>query len=78
MGDAVEFQHPLLNKPWLNLLAGPANRQARIAADNMVFGNHTEYEGSIGTAIAKVFDITVASTGVPAKRLKELNTHLHS
>ena len=74
VGDAVEFQHPLLNKPWLNLLAGPANRQARIAADNMVFGNHTEYEGSIGTAIAKVFDITVASTGVPAKRLKELNT----
>ena len=60
VGDAVEFQHPLLNKPWLNLLAGPANRQARIAADNMVFGNHTEYEGSIGTAIAKVFDITVA------------------
>ena len=73
VGDAVEFQHPLLNKPWLNLLAGPANRQARIAADNMVFGNHIEYEGSIGTAIAKVFDITVASTGVPAKRLKELN-----
>lgn len=73
VGDAVEFQHPLLNKPWLNLLAGPANRQARIAADNMVFGNHIEYEGSIGTAIAKVFDITVASTGVPAKRLRELN-----
>lgn len=72
VGDAVEFQHPLLNKPWLNLLAGPANRQARIAADNMVFGNQIEYEGSIGTAIAKVFDITVASTGVPAKRLKEL------
>lgn len=72
VGDAVEFQHPLLNKPWLNLLAGPANRQARIAADNMVFGNHIEYEGSIGTAIAKVFDITVASTGVPAKRMKEL------
>ncbi len=73
VGDAVEFQHPLLNKPWLNLLAGPANRQARIAADNMVFGNHIEYEGSIGTAIAKVFDITVASTGVPAKRLRELD-----
>ena len=73
VGDAVEFAHPLLNKPWLNLLAGPANRQARIAADNMVFGNKVEYEGSIGTAIAKVFDITVASTGVPAKRLRELN-----
>ena len=39
----------------------------------MVFGNQVEYEGSIGTAIAKVFDITVASTGVPAKRLRELN-----
>ena len=46
------------------------NRQARIVADNMTFGNRVKYEGSIGTAIAKVFDLTVASTGLPAKRLK--------
>ncbi len=72
VGDAIEYPHPVTGKPWLNFLAGPANRQARIAADNMVLGNKTKYEGSIGTAIAKVFDLTVAATGLPAKRLKQL------
>ena len=42
VGDAIEFPHPLTGKPWLNFLAGPANRQARIVADNMVFGNRVE------------------------------------
>ena len=64
VGDAIEFPHPLTGKPWLNFLAGPANRQARIVADNMVMGNKVKYEGSIGTSIAKVFDLTVASTGL--------------
>ena len=72
VGDAIEFPHPITGKPWLNFLAGPANRQARIVADNMVFGNTKKYEGSIGTSIAKVFDMTVASTGLPAKRLKQM------
>ncbi len=72
VGDAIEYPHPITGKPWLNFLAGPANRQARIVADNMVLGNHVKYEGSIGTAIAKVFDLTVASTGLPAKRLKQM------
>ncbi len=72
VGDAIEFEHPLTGQPWLNYLAGPANRQGRIVADNMVFGNTTTYEGAIGTAIAKVFDLTVATTGLPAKRLKQL------
>ena len=72
VGDAIEFPHPLTGKPWLNFLAGPANRQARVAADNMVWGNTTRYEGAIGTSIAKVFDLTVASTGLPAKRLKQM------
>ena len=72
VGDAIEYPHPITGKPWLNFLAGPANRQARIAADNMVFGNVLSYEGSIGTSIAKVFDITVASTGLPGKRLKQM------
>lgn len=72
VGDAIEFPHPLTGEPWLNYLAGPANRQARIVADNMVFGNKIEYEGAIGTSIAKVFDITVGATGLPAKRLKQL------
>lgn len=72
VGDAIEYPHPITDKPWLNFLAGPANRQARIVADNMVLGNKTKYEGSIGTSIAKVFDMTVASTGFPAKRLKQM------
>lgn len=72
VGDAIEFPHPITGKPWLNFLAGPANRQARIVADNIVFGNSMKYEGSIGTSIAKIFDLTVASTGLPAKRLKQM------
>lgn len=72
VGDAIEFPHPITGKPWLNFLAGPANRQARIVADNLVFGNTVKYEGAIGTSIAKVFDLTVASTGLPAKRLKQM------
>ena len=71
VGDAIEFPHPITGENWLNYLAGPANRQARIVADNMVRGKVEKYEGSIGTAIAKVFDLTVATTGVPAKRLKQ-------
>lgn len=70
VGDAIEFTHPLTGQPWLNYLAGPANRQARIVADNMVLGDKVEYEGAIGTSIAKVFDLTVAAAGLPAKRLK--------
>ena len=72
VGDAIEFTHPLTGKPWLNFLANPANRQGRIVADNMVFGNHFEYEGAIGTSIAKVFDLTVGATGLPAKRLQQM------
>lgn len=70
VGDAIEFPHPLTGKTWLNYLAVPANRQGRIVADNMVFGNTIKYEGAIGTSIAKVFDMTVATTGLPAKRLR--------
>jgi rhodanese-related sulfurtransferase len=49
-------------------LAGPANRQARIAADNML-GRHMRYAGALGTAIVKVFDLTVATTGANARQL---------
>ncbi len=73
VGDAIEYPHPITGKPWLNYLANPANRQGRIVADNMVFGNKVKYEGAIGTAIAKVFDMTVATTGLAAKRLKQMN-----
>ena len=64
VGDAIEFKHPLTGQSWLNYLAVPANRQGRIVADNMVFGNKTTYEGAIGTSIAKVFDLTVAASGM--------------
>lgn len=70
VGDAIEYPHPITGKPWLNFLAGPANRQARLVADNIIFGNKLKYEGAIGTAIAKVFNLTVATTGLPGKRLK--------
>lgn len=72
VGDAIEFPHPLTGKPYLNYLATPANRQGRIVADNMVFGETTKYEGALATSIAKVFDMTVASTGLAAKKLKQL------
>ena len=78
VGDAIEFTHPLTGKPWLNYLAGPANRQGRIVADNMVFGNQIEYEGAIGTAIAKVFDLVVGTIGLPAKRLKQMGVDYRS
>jgi len=78
VGDAIEFAHPITGQPWLNLLANPANRQGRIVADNMVFGNQTEYEGAIGTSIAKVFDITVGAAGLPAKRLRQLGMDYRS
>ncbi|MGL5787008.1 MAG: FAD-dependent oxidoreductase [Bacteroidales bacterium] len=78
VGDAIEYPHPLTGKPWLNYLANPANRQGRIVADNMVSGNNTKYEGAIGTSIAKVFDMTVASTGLAAKRLKQTGINYRS
>ena len=78
VGDAIEYLHPLTGKPWLNYLANPANRQGRIVADNMAFGNVVSYEGAIGTSIAKVFDMTVASTGLPAKQLKRLGMEYRS
>lgn len=78
VGDAIEYPHPLTGKPWLNYLANPANRQGRIVADNMVFGNTVSYEGAIGTSIAKVFDMTVASTGLAAKRLKQMGLEYQS
>ncbi|MCL2417026.1 MAG: FAD-dependent oxidoreductase [Bacteroidales bacterium] len=83
VGDAIEFPHPLTGKPYLNFLANPANRQGRLVADNMVKNNTETYEGAIGTGIAKVFDLTVATTGLPAKKLQQLgipfqSSHTHS
>jgi NADPH-dependent 2,4-dienoyl-CoA reductase/sulfur reductase-like enzyme/TusA-related sulfurtransferase/rhodanese-related sulfurtransferase len=73
IGDAIAFNNPIINKSMTAYLAGPANRQARLCADNIVDGNHRQYSGSILTAIAKIFDITVASTGIAEKVLKREN-----
>ncbi len=70
VGDAIEFPHPLTGKPSLSFLAGPANKQGRICADNVVLGNTSVYKGAINTAIAKVFDLTVGATGMSAKLLE--------
>lgn len=70
LGDAMAFPHPITGKLANIYLAGPANKQGRIVADNINTGNTRKYKGSIATAIAKVFDITVASTGIPEKTLK--------
>jgi NADPH-dependent 2,4-dienoyl-CoA reductase/sulfur reductase-like enzyme/rhodanese-related sulfurtransferase len=70
VGDAIEYPNPLTNKPMITYLAGPANKQGRICADNLVFGHHRSYKGSINTAIVKVFDMTVGTAGVASKNLK--------
>ena len=71
VGDAVEFSHPLTGRSTLCYLAGPANKQARICADNLVFGNVKQYKGSVGTAIAKVFDMTIGLTGLSERYLQQ-------
>jgi len=71
LGDAMAFPHPITGKYTNAYLAGPANKQARMLADNLVNGHTKKYKGSIATAIAKVFDITVASTGLAEKVLKK-------
>lgn len=73
LGDAVEVRHLVTGQPALIPLAGPANKQGRIVADNIVFGNKEKYPGSIGTSIAKVFDLTVAAAGANAKLLQRNN-----
>lgn len=73
LGDAVEVRHLVTGQPALIPLAGPANKLGRIVADNIVFGNKEKYPGSIGTSIAKVFDLTVAAAGANAKLLQRNN-----
>lgn len=78
LGDVVEVTHLVTKKPALIPLAGPANKQGRIVADNIVYGNKEIYPGSIGTSIAKVFDLTVATSGANAKQLKKESITYHS
>jgi len=69
VGDVIETVDFVTGAPTQVPLAGPANRQGRIAADN-VFGRMTRYRGTQGTAIVRVFDRTAALTGASEKTLK--------
>ncbi len=68
VGDAVEIKDFVTMLPTMTALAGPANKQGRIAADN-VFGRKTKFNGTLGTSVVKIFDMTVASTGANEKLL---------
>ncbi|ALB45871.1 CoA-disulfide reductase [Clostridium beijerinckii] len=81
LGDAVEVMDFVNKKPTMIPLAWPANRQGRIVADN-ICGKNTEYKGTLGSSVAKVFDYTVATTGNNEKILKRLGIayetiHIH-
>ncbi len=69
VGDAIEFTNPITHHSMPTYLAGPANKQGRICANNIVLGNNSKYNGSINTAIVKIFDLTVAVAGVASKHL---------
>ncbi|OGO78493.1 MAG: CoA-disulfide reductase [Clostridiales bacterium GWB2_37_7] len=71
VGDAIEVRDFVNDNLVVIPLAGPANKQGRIAADNIA-GRKEEYKGTQGTAIAKVFDMVVASTGSNEKNMKRL------
>ena len=68
-GDAVETPHWLTGEPMLSMLAGPANREGRIAADTIA-GRVSAYRGTQGTAVVKVFDMTAGGTGMTETELR--------
>lgn len=81
IGDAIEVRDFALDNPTLIPLAGPANKQGRMVADN-ICGRNRRYNGTQGTAILKVFGLTVAMTGASEKALAKTNIeyeklHLH-
>ena len=63
VGDAVEVKHFVTEKEAVISLAGPANKQGRIVADN-ICGLQSEYNGSQGSSVIKLFDMTIATTGI--------------
>ena len=72
LGDSILVKNYLTNQDVAIPLAGPANRQGRIVAGNIV-GRNEKYKGSLGTAIIKIFELTAASTGLNERALKQLN-----
>lgn len=63
VGDAVQVKHYVTGQDALISLAGPANKQGRIAADN-ICGGDSRYLGSLGSSVIKIFDLTAATTGI--------------
>lgn len=74
VGDVIEVENLASGKNAMIPLAGPANKQGRIAANNIcrLDGEMEKYEGSLGTSVAQVFDLTAAATGVNEKTLRGL------
>ena len=70
VGDAVQVKHSVTGQDALLSLAGPANKQGRIAADN-ICGGYSRYLGSQGSSVIKVFDMTIAATGVNEKTARQ-------
>ena len=70
VGDAVQVKHSVTGQDTLLSLAGPANKQGRIAADN-ICGGDSRYLGSQGSSVIKVFDMTIAATGVNEKTARQ-------
>ena len=70
VGDAIEVEHRVSGRKVLLPLAGPANRQARVAAANIA-GRNEEYPGSVGTAIVKVFELAAGFTGLNRQQLEQ-------
>ena len=71
VGDAIEFKNPITGNPMITYLAGPANKQGRMVANNIVFGHKEKYNGAINTAILKLFDMTAGATGMASKHLQK-------
>ena len=71
VGDVIEVDNFVTKEKTMIPLAGPANKQARILADNLC-GDQKKYHGSQGSAIAKVFDLNAASVGINEKQLKAM------
>jgi NADPH-dependent 2,4-dienoyl-CoA reductase/sulfur reductase-like enzyme/rhodanese-related sulfurtransferase len=70
VGDAVQVKHFVTGQDAVISLAGPANKQGRIAADN-ICGGDSRYQGSQGSSVIKVFDLTAAATGVNETNAKK-------
>lgn len=70
VGDAVQVKHTVTGNDAVISLAGPANKQGRIAADN-ICGLDSHYKGSMGSSVIKLFDLTAASTGLTERAAKE-------